>query len=292
MPALSSQFLGFDTVEAEVTQEELWRELGRPRRPAQIRQKPFDYEPSHYERLCDLCQTGQTPPGRDGENDLDRYIDDLTYGTETQLDLLVYLLPLCLRAWSMNLLGETAWFVYYADLFWLPWGKINVYSSERTEGLFDLLSTPQQQAFQRYVSDCILELIDRSPGLQSARPQAYCYRWIRELGSFATICPGLSILWNNWWNLETDGRAIAALQYISCLMYEDSANLIFAPWTPTKGGGPPCLWEDSMSVNNRAWHPNNIRFLQSALIAEELVSAIERCQLQLTDPKDRAIAPR
>src|SRR5882762_3265878 len=98
-------------------------------------------------------------------------------------------------------------------MFWRPWGR--THSSDRTEGLFDQLSEPQQQAFQRYVIDCILQAIDRRPGLpslQAAIPQAYCYRWIRELGSFATICPGLSMLWNTWWNFETKGRAIAALQ--------------------------------------------------------------------------------
>ena len=180
-----------------MTQEELWRELGCPQRPAQIWQKAFDYDTSHYERLCDLCQTGVTLPGRHGPMDFELYIDDLTY-EETQMDLLLYLLPLCLRAWSMNLLGETTWFdtgySCYAERFWLPWAKINPISSKRTDGLFDLLSKPQQQAFQRYVSEIILEAIDRSPGLQSAIPQAYCYRWIRELGSFATICPSLSML--------------------------------------------------------------------------------------------------
>jgi hypothetical protein len=283
-----------------VTQEELWRELGCPKRPARIWQKAFDFDPLHCEQLCDLCQSAATPPGRRGPADFELYIDDLTY-EETQMDLLLYLLPLCLRAWSMNFLGETAWFHTYGEMFWRPWGSINEY---RTEALFDRLSAPQQQAFQRYVIDCILEAIDRSPGLQAidrsprlpglerSIPQAYCDRWIREIASFATICPGLSMLWNKWWNLETQGRAIAALQYISCLMYEESANRIFGPSTPASGGGPPRLWDDYMDVNNRAWHPANVRFLESVLIPGELASAIDRCHLRLTDPEDLAIAAR
>jgi len=249
-----------------VTDEELWRELGCPQRPARIWQKAFDYEPLHCEQLCDLRESAATPPGRRGPLDFELYLDDLTY-EETQMDLLLYLLPLCLRAWSMNLLGETGWFHAYGQRFWHPWGSSNQY---RTQALFDQLSGPQRQAFQRYVTDGILEAIDRSPGLQaidrnpvlpsldSHVPQAYCYRWIRELGSFATICPGLSMLWSKWWNLETKGRAIAALQYISCLMYEEGANLIFSQGT--SGGRPPRLWDDSMDVNNRAWHPANLGF--------------------------------
>lgn len=283
-----------------MTQEELWRELGCPKRPAQIWQKAFDYDPLHFERLCDLCQSAATPPGRLGPKDFETYIDDLTY-EETQMDLLLYLLPLCLRAWSMNLLGETAWFDGYGEEFWRPWGSIN---EHRKEALFDQLSEAQQQAFQRYVIDGILETIDRSPGLQaidlsprlpsldSEIPQGYCCRWIRELNSFATICPGWSMLWIKWWSLETKGRAVAALQYISCLMYEERANPIFAPSTPTSGGGPPRLWDDSMDVDNRAWHPANLRFLKSVLAPGELAAAIDRSHLKLTDPADLAIAVR
>src|SRR5882762_1219255 len=100
------------------------------------------------------------------------------------------------------------------------------------------------------------------------------------------------MLWNKWWILESKGRAIAALQYISCLMYEESANIIFAPWLATGGGGPPRLWDESMDVNNRAWHPANLRFLKSVLIPGELPSAIDRCHLRLTDPQGLAIVTR
>ena len=45
-------------------------------------------------------------------------------------------------------------------------------------------------------------------------------------------------------------------------------------------------------VNNRPWHPDNIRFLQSVLIPGEIISGIDRCHLRLTRPKDREIAAR
>ncbi len=50
-------------------------------------------------------------------------------------------------------------------------------------------------------------------------------------GAFALIFPELESLWRAWWRFETPGQAVAALQYRSCLLYQDRDNPIFAPWT-------------------------------------------------------------
>ena len=270
-----------------MTQRELWQELGCLQRPNQIWQEPFDdVDRNRYERLCHLCETEAKLPGRDGPFDLDNYFEDLTYGGEVQPDLLLFLLPLCLRAWSMNLLRETAYYSIYAERFWVAWKKV----PWRT--LFDVFSETQRSAFDRYVSETIIEAIDRGRTLRSKRNQHYCYGWTSEIASFAIVRPALPRLFHTWWGLETEGRAIGALQYISTLMYDDKRNPIFPAWTPEQGGGAPHPWEDSMPFKDQPWDPVNINFLQEFLVPSRLLAAINRSAERLTGAEDQEIARR
>jgi hypothetical protein len=126
--------------------------------------------------------------------------------------------------------------------------------------------------------------------LRNSGSGANCYRWFYTLASYAIIFPNLCELWASWWSASTDGRAIGVLQYLSCLMYEEGCNPIFDAWTPNRGGGPPELWEDDMFVNERPWHPENVAFLRSTLIPEELYVAIGRCIERFSDSPDIGIA--
>jgi hypothetical protein len=87
---------------------DLWRELGRPQPPRTIWQRPFDYDPRHFHSLCRLAESYQrTEQELDAEwafpsqfpdpGDLGNYAHDLSYEEEIQPDLLVFLLPVCLR---------------------------------------------------------------------------------------------------------------------------------------------------------------------------------------------------
>jgi hypothetical protein len=289
----ASGVLFFGRVDDTMTNQELWHELGCPQRPRKISQEQFEnYDPDRYERLCQMCETEAKLPGRDGPFDLDYYLDDLMYVKETQPDLLVFLLPLCLRAWSMNLLGETAYYANYAERFWLVWKKGPSYGAKAGAPLFDFLSQKQQGAFERYVSETIIEAIDRGRRLRSKVHRHYCYGWIPEVASFATVRPALPQLFNPWWGLDTEGRAIGALQYISTLMYEDKRNPIFPPWTPDQGGGAPHPWADSMPFKDQPWDAANVSFLQEFLIPSRLLSTIEQSLARLTDAEDKEIARR
>jgi len=261
-----------------MTVEELWQELGDPQRPETIWQEPFDYDPAHFDRLCQCQADGKLPEPVDV---LD-YAHDLSYVDEIQADLFVFLLPVCLRAWSLDLRGQSDEYGGAIELFW--------HGLNKRPGALSLLSEGQASAVDRYMRESILAAIDDGCRVGNVRRNAPVYRWISDLCSYATVFPGLRQLWSSWWNLSTDGRALGALQYISCLTYEVDCNRLFAPWTRTKGGGPPCLWEDSMAVNNEPWDSRNIDFLRSVLVPDELGAAIYRCQERLSHPEDREVA--
>jgi hypothetical protein len=95
----------------------------------------------------------------------------------------------------------------------------------------------------------------------NARP----YRWIRALTTYGVLLPDVGNLLTAWWGLATHGRAVAALQYVSALMYPDDANPIFAPWTRTEGGGPPRLWNFTGHLYSHRWQDENVGFLRQAL---------------------------
>ena len=86
--------------------------------------------------------------------------------------------------------------------------------------------------------EAILEEIDAQRGLSYRAKGARPYRWIAALATYGVLLPDLERLWNSWWSLETIGGATATVQYISCLMYPENENPVFAPWTSNEGGGP------------------------------------------------------
>jgi hypothetical protein len=82
----------------------------------------------------------------------------------------------------------------------------------------------------------ILEEIDDQRGLAYQGSRARPHRWIRAVTTYGVLLPDVERLWSAWWSLDTIGRAMAAMQYISCLMYPENENPVFAAWTANDGG--------------------------------------------------------
>ena len=63
-------------------------------------------------------------------------------------------------------------------------------------------------------------------------------------------------------------------------MYAENENPVFAPWTPDRGGGPPCLWEFEGHLYAHRWLEPNVNFLKGILtpqrVNDVLVQAVER----------------
>lgn len=122
----------------------------------------------------------------------------------------------------------------------------------------------------------ILEEIDEQRGLTYKGAAARPYRWLGALATYGVVLPDIELLWTAWWSLDTIGRATAAVQYASCLIYPENENPIFAPWTADAGGGPPCLWEFQGHLYTHRWLQPNVDFLKKALTpgaVKDLVAA-------------------
>jgi hypothetical protein len=104
------------------------------------------------------------------------------------------------------------------------------------------------------------------------------------------LLPDLDRLWTEWWSLNTPGRAVAAVQYVSCLMYPDSENPIFTPWTSDGGGGSPCLWAFAGHLYSNYWLEQNIVFLKKYLNAGTVSSVLLRSIALLADQPEHEVA--
>lgn len=238
--------------------------------PAKIWQKPFDYDPSHYKRLCNL----NGKPAR--ASDLCNYALDMHYEqSPLQVDLFLYLLPICLQAWQSDIrsYGKS---VYggFVEYFWGAIASTPVFTNH--------LTTAQYNAVARFMADVILDCIDAEQFLHFEGMRSTPYTWCGALGAYCVVFPTLEALWNEWWEMKTTGQACAVLKYLSALIYDNDNNLLFAPWTPNTGGGPICLWEVDGFIYDRGWREENITFLQNTLTPnyalKRLIHATERLE--------------
>lgn len=256
--------------------EILWCGLGNPRPPEKVTQEAFDRDDAHLRRLVQL-----RPGERADATDLRKYAQDLRY-TEIQDSLLVYLLPFCLQAWREDLCGISGRYGGFVEHF---------YPVVADREIFDVHLRPEQSAaVSEFMRQTILEEIDNQRGLSHKGTKARPYRWVRALTTYGVLRPDANNLWTGWWSLDTVGRAVAAIQYISCLMYSEYENPAFAPWTPDGGGGPPCLWEFEGLLYQHQWLKPNVDFLREFLVMDRMSHALPRASERLSDQPELQVA--
>jgi hypothetical protein len=234
----------------------IWRTYGTPAPPETITQDPWDGDNHYLKRLASL-KPGERPQGWD----LFMYAHAVHF-SEIQTPLLRYLLPFCFVAWREELVGAASEYGGFVEEF---------YPALVDRKIFDEELTPRQSnAATEFMRQTIVEEIDSQRGLAFRGHLARPYRWIGALTTYGILRPDIGLLWEQWWSLGTTGRSVAAIQYISCLMYNEGENPVFAGWTQDEGGGPPCLWELEGHLYTHSWLESNVRYLQETLVPERV----------------------
>jgi hypothetical protein len=194
------------------------------------------------------------------------------------------LLPFCLDAWREDLRGGSQKYGGFVEWFYPVLANLRIFE----EGL-----TPTQSAvISEFMRKTILEEIEDQRGLSYKGIKARPYRWVEALMTYGVLRPDLDRLWDNWWELNTVGRAVAAIQYISCLIYSENENPVFAPWTADEGGGPPCLWEFGGHLYTHRWLQPNVDYLKSVLTVPRVSDVLLRAIVRLGDQPYHEIAAR
>jgi len=252
--------------------EELRQRLGSVTAPKEITQGVFEAGPEHLERLAAL-----RPGEKASQWDLSDYMEDLQYRTDIQPSLFLYLLPFCLERWDEYIRNDNFECPVSMEAFYTVLGGTNVPS--------ECLASEQRTAVQEFMRKSILEEIDSQDRLNFRGYPAQPYRWISALTTYGVLAPDIARIWNDWWTIDTQGQATAAVQYISCLMYSKDKNPIFAPYSREKGGGPPCLWDFDGYLFESRWQEQNVQFLENLLrstknVINVLTKAVDRLNAQ------------
>jgi hypothetical protein len=253
-----------------------WSAYGDVKPPKLISQVAFEANHEHLRRLALLQPGERAMPG-----DLYEYVRDLLY-TKVDAPLLQYLIPFCLEAWREDLRGISGDYAGFVE--WL-------YPALADRGIFEDHLTPEQvAAVSDFMRQTILDEIDDQRGLSYRAAKARPYRWVRALASYGVVLPHVDRLWAAWWSLDTIGRAVAAVQYISCFLYSQYENSVFAPWTPSQGGGPPGLWEFDGHLCKHRWLQPNVDFLRSALSVGWATDGLARAAGRLVGRPEHPVA--
>ena len=246
------------------------RAFGDPRPlPAEaVWQKPFDYDVTHLHRLAALAPDQEAEPG-----DLVAYALDFKY-EQIQTDLFLHVLPFCLRAWRDDLVSPFGRYETFVDEFYPALIRGNVFNGE--------LSPEQTAAVGDFMRETILAQIDAQKGLSFKGSKAPVYAWFHALSTYGLLRRDVDKLWSTWWGVETEGRALAAAQYASCLIYDETANPVFDAWTREHGGGPPCLWHYRGHVLEESWRAENLEVLEQVLTPDGVRAVLDRSIARLT----------
>ena len=202
------------------------------------------------------------------------FVDYLGYCTTGGDADLRYLLPPILRIWESSLYEPDSWFTNY---FHAELGRTNI--------IIRALNPKLREAVYAFMVKALSQKISTETAL-SVEGKSPCHDWFGHLASFGVFTTEIETLWTVIWESEQSGHAIALLQYLSCLIYEES-NPIFAPWTCDKGGGPPGLWEFDSIGFDEAWQQENLNFMASALTPQRIAGWLKRTA-QLHAGKDIA----
>lgn len=239
--------------------------FGCPKPPTSVWERQFDDFDDELQNLA------TTPYEAIDFGDLWYYHHDLAY-VELQPDLFAYLFPVCLMDWHMTLQSNESCSHGDSEFHYgLLHGKV-----------LEKMATPaQRQQIAEFFCDSLLERLDLERGLYFSGSGASAYGWMSRFNSLGIVTPIIPNIWKAWWSLETVGRAVAAVQYLSGLMYFDGENPVFERWTPDKGGGGPYLWGNDSLIRDTGWMPENADFLASVLTLEFVEEQLKRAAIRL-----------
>jgi hypothetical protein len=232
-----------------------------------IWQKPFDYDEGHLQRLAALAPGAEAEPA-----DLVAYALDFKY-TPIQKNLFLHVLPFCLRAWREDLTSPFGRYETFVDEFYPALLRSRVFDG--------VLTKDQTAAVATFLREAILAQIDAQQGLSFKGSKSPVYAWFHAVSTYGLLRPDIETLWSAWWAVETPGRALAAAQYASCLIYDETANPVFDAWTREHGGGPPCLWHYRGHVLEESWHPDNLQMLERVLTPDGVRELLDRAVARL-----------
>lgn len=247
--------------DASVMPQMLKKAMGWPQLPLEIPAVSVDGEKGVYRRLLD-----QSRPIKLGG--IAVFWDDYHY-MDLPRDLVRFVLPIALEAWTCDVLNTPGRFTgsWHFEGIWCALADKPMYP--------EVLNSDEEAAMEAFLADVLLLRMAREEGLLFDSSGASPYEWVRLLGTMIWHFPVAEKIWDHWLPFAETGHAVSFVQWISTLIYSDTANPFFQPWTPMQGGGPPAIFE-RIDLKECAAPAENSEFLRSALAFEQVEEALGR----------------
>lgn len=259
----------------EVSLERAKSIFGNARPPVSVWERQFDYFDDHLQRIA------RTPLEEIDRGDLWYYYHDLAYA-KLQPDLFHYLFPLCLWDWHLSLQEN------------LPCshGDSEFHYSIVNGRVFGYLTSWEQtNEISAFFRDSMLFRLDQERAISHLTHYDLqnAHAWMMRFNSLGLINPFMQDLWKKWWEISSPGHAIAAIQYISNLMYFDDENPILAVpgmmWSRTR---PYLSGTDSWC--HAGWLSENVDFVRQYVTVKCVQTTLKDAVEQLQSTGDAAAA--
>ncbi len=249
--------------------------FGNPEVPHVVWEKQFDGFDAELRRIArkpwqDIC-----------ESDLWYYMHDLAYVSPLQESLFEYLFPACLNFWYDTMMrNEDASIGSIEFHYSLHQGKI----------LTRMLSSHRRDLVLDFVVDGFLNRIESDKlSLPFSDETDYC-SWMLRLNSIGLVFPVVERIWENWWRVDSYGKAVCAMAWCSGIVYEDDENLIFGSSNIRSGDSEPYLHENDSQIRNDRWMDENIRFMYDNLSVKYIKDKLLECSRMLDGCKEGSTA--
>ncbi len=234
-----------------------------PEPPQKVWQHQFDGFDDELQELA------RTPYEQIDFSDMWYYHHDLAY-VKLQPELFAYLFPVCLMDWHQTLQNNEP----------CSHGDSEFHYGVYQGHVFEKMLTPKQlNEIIIFFRDSFLERLDSEseiPQLQNGFPT---FGWLDRFNSLGVIIPDIEPLWNAWWSVETPGRAIAAIQYCSALIYYDGENPLFDEWSSVS----PDLFGNDILFDTDGWIESNRHFLATTLTVDFVNQKVVEAKAQLRE---------
>lgn len=258
-----------------VTWERVRRIFDFPKPPHEVWERQFDYFDDELRKLA------RTPYEQIESGDLWYYFHDLAY-VELQPEVFAYLFPVCLMDWHRTLMANRP----------CGHGDADFHYGVRNGKILEKMLTPEQreEVFEVF-RDSFVERLDAERGFVYDGSETPAYGWMARFNTLGIVVPEIGRVWERWWSLGTPGRAVAALQYCSGLMYSEGENPLFGKWTRERGGGGPYLWGNDASIHE-GWLPENLAFLKVTLTPDYVSAKAAEAEEELKGEPEEEVARR
>ena len=257
-----------------------WRRLraifNNPKRAEYVTERQFD----HFDDK--LQELGRTRFDQIDFGDLWYYHHDLAY-VELQPELFAHLFPVCLMDWHRTLLANQSCSHGDSEFH---------YGIIHGDVMSKMLTADQREQVEAVFRDSMLHRLDKERGFLYSGLNTPAYGWMSRLNSLGLFSKELPTLWQQWWDVNTPGRAVAVLQYCSGLMYFEGENPLFEIWTRSRGGGGPCLWEHDAYIYDRGWPSENVDFARDFVTPERVTRVVRNAAHTLQSEPEGEVASK